>query len=98
MKRSIVIVTTIFLLGGCAIGPDYRRPEIASPPAWQVDMQTAKDTANTLWWEQFNDPALNDLIGTALKENYDLRVATARVEEFYGRYGATRADLFPQIG
>jgi multidrug efflux system outer membrane protein len=98
MKRSIVIVMTIFLLGGCAIGPDYRRPEIASPPAWQVDMQTAKDTANTLWWEQFNDPALNDLIGMALKQNYDLRIATARVDEYYGRYGATRADLFPQIG
>jgi multidrug efflux system outer membrane protein len=98
MKRSIVIVMTILLLGGCAIGPDYRKPEIASPPTWMVDMQQAKDTANTLWWGQFNDPALNDLIDTALRENYDLRIATARVEEYYGRYGATRADLFPQIG
>jgi outer membrane protein, multidrug efflux system len=98
MKRSIVIVVTILLLAGCAIGPDYRKPETASPPAWMVDMQQAKDTANTAWWEQFNDPALNDLIDTALRENYDLRIATARVEEYYGRYGATRADLFPQIG
>jgi outer membrane protein, multidrug efflux system len=98
MKRSIVIVMTILLLGGCAIGPDYRKPETASPPAWLVDMQQAKDTANTSWWGQFNDPALNDLIDTALRENYDLRIASARVEEYYGRYGATRADLFPQIG
>jgi len=98
MKRSIVIVVTILLLAGCAIGPDYRKPETASPPAWLVDMQQAKDMANTAWWEQFNDPALNDLIDTALRENYDLRIATARVEEYYGRYGATRADLFPQIG
>ncbi|NTW60751.1 MAG: TolC family protein, partial [Nitrospirae bacterium] len=98
MNRSIVIVMTILLLGGCAIGPDYRKPETASPPAWLVNMQQAKDTANTAWWEQFNDPALNDLIDTALRENYDLRIATARVEEYYGRYGATRADLFPQIG
>jgi multidrug efflux system outer membrane protein len=88
----------LLLLAGCAIGPDYRRPEITAPPAWQVDMQQAKDTANTAWWEQFNDPVLNDLIETALRENYDVRVATARVEEFYGRYGATRADLFPQVG
>jgi outer membrane protein, multidrug efflux system len=98
MKRSITAVITILLLGGCAIGPDYKRTEITAPPAWMVDMQTAKDTANTLWWEQFNDPALNELIATALKQNYDLRIATARVDEYYGRYGATRADLFPQIG
>jgi multidrug efflux system outer membrane protein len=98
MRRSITIILTLFLLAGCAIGPNYRRPEIASPPAWQVDIKQAQETANTAWWEQFNDPVLNELIVTALKENYDLRVATARVEEFYGLYGATRADLFPQIG
>ncbi len=98
MKRSIFTIIGVLVLAGCAVGPDYRRPEIASPPAWQVDMQQAKDTANTLWWEQFNDPALNELIQAALRENYDLRIATARVQEFYGLYGATRADLFPQIG
>ena len=98
MTRSIAITMTLLLLAGCAIGPDYRRPEIVSPPVWQVDMQQAQDTANTAWWEQFNDPVLNELIGTALRENYDLLVATARVEEFYGLYGATRADLFPQVG
>jgi outer membrane protein, multidrug efflux system len=98
MKRSIVIVMAFLLLGGCAIGPDYRKPDIASPPVWMMDMQQAKDTANTSWWSQFNDPVLNELIGIALRENRDLRVATARVEEYYGRYGATRADLFPQVG
>jgi outer membrane protein, multidrug efflux system len=98
MNRLLTVAMTILLLGGCAVGPDYRQPEISAPPAWQVDMQTAKDTANTAWWEQFGDPALNDLIATALKQNYDLRIATARVEEYYGRYGATRADLFPQVG
>ncbi len=98
MKRLITLAMVLLLPAGCAIGPDYRKPEIASPPVWMVDIQKAQDTANTAWWEQFNDPVLNELIGTALRENYDLRVATARVEEFYGRYGATRADLFPQVG
>jgi multidrug efflux system outer membrane protein len=97
-KQLMTFSVALLLLAGCAIGPDYRKPEIASPPAWMVDMQQAKDTANIVWWEQFDDPVLNDLIGTALRENYDLRVATARVEEFYGLYGATRADLFPQVG
>jgi multidrug efflux system outer membrane protein len=98
MMRLITIAMTLVLLAGCAIGPDYRRPDIVSPPVWRVDMQQAQDTANTAWWEQFNDPVLSELIGTALRENYDLLVATARVEEFYGLYGATRADLFPQVG
>jgi multidrug efflux system outer membrane protein len=98
MNRLIVWTTGLLLLAGCAIGPNYRKPVVTSPPAWQVDQKQAQDTANTAWWEQFNDPVLNDLITTALKENYDLRVATARVEEYYGRYGATRADLFPQVG
>jgi multidrug efflux system outer membrane protein len=98
MNRLIAWTTGLLLLAGCSIGPNYHRPDVASPPAWQVDMQKAQETANTAWWKQFNDPALNDLIMTALKENYDLRVATARVEEYYGRYGATRADFFPQIG
>ena len=98
MKRLITWSMGFLLMAGCAIGPDYRKPDVSSPPAWQVDTKQAQDTANTAWWEQFNDPALSDLIATALRQNYDLRIATARVEEYYGRYGATRADLFPQVG
>jgi multidrug efflux system outer membrane protein len=98
MNRPIAAIAVLLLLAGCKVGPDYRKPELTTPPAWMVDTQTAKETANTLWWEQFNDPALNDLIAGALNQSYDLRIATARVEEYYGRYGATRADLFPQIG
>jgi multidrug efflux system outer membrane protein len=51
----------------------------------------------TVWWEQFNDPALNQLIDTALRGNQDLRAATGRVEEFMGRLGVTRAAMFPQM-
>ncbi|MCJ7635561.1 efflux transporter outer membrane subunit, partial [Candidatus Bathyarchaeota archaeon] len=54
--------------------------------------------ANAAWWGQFNDPVLDNLIGTALQENLDLQIASARVDEFAGRYGFVRADLFPQVG
>ena len=40
-----------------------------------------------MWWEQFNDPVLTELIQIALKENYDLKIATARVEEYVGDTG-----------
>lgn len=94
--------TTITLLAlassGCMIGPDYLRPVIDSPQNWRVSDETAKDLANSAWWEQFNDPVLNDLIATALRENKDLMIASARIDEYAGRYGVTRSQLFPQIG
>ncbi len=98
MRKIQLFFLLALTLTGCMVGPNYKRPEVDTPPAWLVEYKEAKDTANTTWWNQFNDPVLNDLVVTALRENYDLRVATARVEEFYGLYGATRADLFPQIG
>jgi multidrug efflux system outer membrane protein len=98
MRRSIACSLLVITLAGCAIGPNYRKPEIETPPAWRLEEKEAKDLTNTTWWELFNDPVLNDLVRDALKENKDLRIATSRVEEFYGRYGATRANLFPQLG
>jgi multidrug efflux system outer membrane protein len=98
MRRLIASFFLVIIIAGCAIGPNYRRPEIETPPAWLFEDREAKETANIAWWEQFQDPVLNDLIQTALRENKDLRIATARVEEFYGLYGATRADLFPHAG
>ena len=94
--------TTITLLAlassGCMIGPDYLRPVIDSPQSWRVSDETAKDLATSAWWEHFNDPVLNDLIATALRENKDLMIASARIDEYAGRYGVTRSQLFPQIG
>jgi len=80
------------------VGPNYQRPEVDTPQTWRFEEKEAKDAANTAWWEQFNDPVLNDLIQTALRENKDVQIAAARVEEFSGLYGTTRAALFPQIG
>ena len=97
-----IATTTITLLtlatSGCMIGPDYFRPAIDSPQSWRVSDEKAKDLANSAWWEQFNDPVLNDLIAVALRENKDLMIASARIDEYAGRYGVTRSQLFPQLG
>lgn len=101
MNNFFRLVMVLFLIGniaGCVVGPDYEPPHTENPPSWRIDLQTAEDLSNTQWWQQFEDPVLNDLIIEALNENKDLLIATFRVEEFLGRYGATRADLFPQIG
>jgi len=88
----------VLSLGGCMVGPDYVRPTIETPQNWRIEEKEAKDLSNSSWWEQLNDPVLNDLVATALKENKDLLIAAARIEEFAGRYGFTRSGLFPQVG
>jgi len=100
MRRQVIlfIVSVLALcLGGCMVGPDYVRPTVETPQNWRIEEQEARDLSNSSWWEQLGDPVLNELIATALKENYDLKIAAARIEEFAGRYGFTRADLFPQV-
>lgn len=87
------------LLTGCmTVGPDYKRPGIDTPASWRFEEKEVRDLANTAWWQQFKDPVLNGLVQTALEENKDLLIATARIEEFFGRYFSTRGDQFPSAG
>ena len=96
--NALVAGATLLVLGGCMIGPDYVRPPVDPPAAWRINDRSARDLANTSWWEQFNDPVLNELIAVALRENKDLLIATARIEEYAGYLGVSRSQLFPQIG
>ncbi len=98
MRKALLTVAIGLALAGCSLAPTYQRPEAPVPAQWQVNIQQANDFANTAWWEQFGDPVLNNLIQTALRENKDLLIAAARVEEYMGRYGATRGAEFPQVG
>jgi outer membrane protein, multidrug efflux system len=98
MKTTLLIAALGLALGGCTLGPDYVRPELQSPAAWRIDYPKAADVANTAWWEQFGDPVLNDLVETALRENRDVRIAAARVDQFIGALTATGSQLYPQIG
>jgi len=96
MRRIAAITLLVLILSGCMVGPVYKRPTVEIPQSWRFGEKEAKGIVNTAWWQQFNDPVLNELIGTALQENKDLKIAAARVEEFIGRYAVTRAALFPQ--
>ena len=97
MSRLVLPILLLLTLTACAMGPDYKRPSVTIPGGWRIESAAAQSVANTTWWEQFNDQVLNELIQTALKENYDLKIATARVEEYVGRYWVGRSGLFPQI-
>jgi multidrug efflux system outer membrane protein len=96
MRRLALIVAA--LLAGCTVGPDYTRPSTVSPDKWRIDYPAAADVANTRWWEQFGDPALNQLIDEALRQNRDLVIAAARVDQFAGQLAVVRSQFYPQIG
>ncbi|WP_319587707.1 efflux transporter outer membrane subunit [uncultured Desulfobulbus sp.] len=98
MRNVILVIMLALLAGSCTVGPDYKRPAVDVPTGWRLSEKEAKDLAQTAWWAQFNDPILNNLITTALRENKDLMIAAARIEEYAGRYGIVRSGLFPQVG
>ena len=96
MRSTAIYTLLVFIFCGCMVGPDYRRPAVKAPASWRFEEKQVREIGNTAWWEQFEDPVLNELIQEALIENKDIMIATARVEEFVGRYGTTRSALFPQ--
>jgi multidrug efflux system outer membrane protein len=98
MKTRFITALLAAGLAGCTVGPNYVRPSVQAPPAWRVDYAKAADVANTAWWKQFGDPVLDDLVDTALRNNRNLLVAAARVDQFIGQLTTTGSQLYPQIG
>ncbi len=104
-RRTLSLGTTILLAGsllsGCAIGPNYERPaDLPDAPAFRGDEEAAEESfvEEIPWWEIFGDPALVELTTEAIENNRDLALAVARVERARSIVGATRAELFPQLG
>lgn len=92
------------LLAGCMVGPNYHRPVVQTPANYR-DLSTnpqaqaqAASYADLPWWQVFQDPQLQDLIRTALKQNYDLQIATERINAARAVVTVTRSRLFPQVG
>jgi outer membrane protein, multidrug efflux system len=94
---KILLALPAFLLCACSVGPDYVRPTTPAHNHWNVEYQAAANLANTQWWRQFGDPVLDGLIETAVRENLDMKIAAARVDQFLGVLDTTRSQYFPQI-
>jgi len=90
-------------VAGCKVGPNYKRPAVQTPTEYrelkegpQVAPQVAS-YADLPWWQVFQDPTLQELIRTALKQNYDLQLATERINAGRAQVQITRSNLFPQV-
>ena len=101
MKARAIVLSAALLLAGCTVGPDYRRPELSIPSDFRGRGPDAPAGAESLgdvaWWQIFQDETLQSLIRTSLEENYDLRIATARILDARARVTISRSAQFPEL-
>jgi outer membrane protein, multidrug efflux system len=97
--KKLAFLPLLALLAGCAVGPNYKRPTVNLPTGYRaaIPAQTAEAASlgNEKWWDVYQDPVLAQLIHTAIQQNYDVRLAAARVLEAQAQLGITRANQFP---
>jgi multidrug efflux system outer membrane protein len=97
----LLALGAVILLTGCAVGPNYRRPAVEVPETYRgtsVPDATAELSLGDQQWPQiFQDEQLQQLIRTALQQNYDLRIAATRLLQAEADLGITRADQYPTV-
>ena len=93
--RRIGALMVLALLTACAVGPDYKAPELRPPVAWRNSAGGAPTASEAPWWQKFNDPLLNDLEREALATNLDLEQAIARVAQAQGALVRANMALLP---
>ena len=101
-KRLITGVVIVSLLAGCTVGPKYRKPVVQPPSTFRGAGDAAatpdpNSLADLKWFEVFKDQQLQDLIRTALVNNYDLGQAMERVQTARANLGITRSEQFPNV-
>jgi len=102
MRASYVaIAAAAAVLTGCAVGPNYKRPQVVVPTSYRAPEPLPPDQASSLadlpWFGMFHDEALQDLIRVALAQSCDLRDAVTRVEQAQANLGITRSNQIPQL-
>ncbi len=99
ISKLALLLSTAGLFTGCAVGPNYHRPEVNAPEKFRSQKDASPESLASLpWWKVFKDPVLQDLIREGLENNYDLRIAITRIEQARARTIQARSEFFPQLG
>ncbi len=101
--QLVIALLVMIIINACKVGPNYKtpEPEIDSTAVYRYDsLQLAMtDSAlNVNWWELFQDPVLDSLINIGLRENKDILIASARIEQAREQVGIAKADYWPKFG
>jgi multidrug efflux system outer membrane protein len=104
LTRITLSLTFAASLAGCKVGPNYKRPVVATPAGYRGAL--APDVANTSggtplgaqkWDSVFTDPVLQGLVNEALKNNFDVKIAADRVLEEQAQVGIVRSAEYPSV-
>ena len=99
MIRCPSSLVVLVLVAGCKVGPDYEAPRIAMPDAYAWgEGKSAPPLQPDAWWTLFGDSTLDALMHRASRNNFDVRLAVARVAQYKAQYGVVQSDLYPDIG
>ena len=91
-------VLAFAVVSGCAVGPDYRAPELTVPAHYsEAAVHASVGTSLAEWWRVFHDAPLDRLVARAIDANLDLRIAEARVRESRALRGIARSVLWPTV-
>lgn len=99
MKAALLLI----FMAGCKVGPNYVRPQVTAPPAYRgadeasVSSPDQNSVGDQTWAQVFHEPELQNLIRTALTDNYDVRIAAQRVLEEQAQLRITRSQQFPAV-
>jgi multidrug efflux system outer membrane protein len=102
-KKKIIILLLLILIAGCAVGPNFKKPDTETPEDYAFSQTLRVDTAftdsliNLQWWKLFEDPILDTLVEIALRENKDILIAASRMEQARATLGFVKADAFPRV-
>ena len=97
--QRIALLSASLLITGCAVGPNYKRPDVTPPAQFRgtTEPPAPASLADTKWFDLFKDEKLTALVNTALAQNYDLRIASARVLQARAELGITRSQSLPTV-
>ncbi|MFZ9692707.1 MAG: TolC family protein, partial [Phycisphaerales bacterium] len=98
-----VAATMLAVLGGCVVGPNYKRPDVDLPDRFVEDgdvpdpATASSDEELLRWWERFDDPLLTAFIAEAEAGNLDLQQAIASIEQYRATFGVANSKLYPSL-
>ena len=97
LSRVFTSFLLLLLMAGCAVGPDYKKPVVATPATYRTEGLPTAPINDLKWWALFDDPQLATLVKTALANNRDVKIAVSRIEQALATVGFTRADQYPRV-